>query len=45
VGCAECVVAEFPPMIFMATTKLKFLPNPKLEEERAGLGGDGMSYG
>jgi beta-xylosidase len=39
------LLQKFPAEVFMATTKLKFLPNPKLEEERTGLVVMGMSYG
>jgi beta-xylosidase len=35
---------KFPAEEFMATTKITFTPNPKLEGERAGLAVMGMSY-
>lgn len=35
---------KFPAEEFMATTKITFTPNPKLEGERAGLAIMGMSY-
>ena len=39
------LLQKFPADVFMATTKLKLVPNPKLEEEKAGLVIMGMSYG
>jgi beta-xylosidase len=35
---------KFPAREFMVTTKLTFKPNPKLENERAGLAVMGLSY-
>lgn len=35
---------KFPAEEFMATTKITFTPNPKLEGERAGLAVMGLSY-
>ncbi|HWB92299.1 MAG TPA: glycoside hydrolase 43 family protein [Puia sp.] len=39
------LLQKFPADVFMATTKLKLIPNPKLDEEKAGLVIMGMSYG
>ena len=38
------LLQKFPAETFMATTKLTFKPNPKLENEKAGLIILGMSY-
>lgn len=38
------LLQKFPTEAFVATTKLKFTPNPKLENEKAGLIVMGMSY-
>jgi beta-xylosidase len=39
------LLQKFPAEAFTATAKLKLVPNPKLDEERAGLVVMGMSYG
>ncbi|WP_133554436.1 glycoside hydrolase family 43 protein [Pedobacter duraquae] len=38
------LLQKFPAEVFTATTKVKFTPNPKLENERTGLVIMGMSY-
>jgi beta-xylosidase len=38
------LLQKFPADEFMVTTKVKFVPNPKLENERAGLVIMGLSY-
>lgn len=38
------LLQKFPTEVFTATTRLKFVPNPKLENERTGLIVMGMSY-
>ena len=39
------LLQKFPADAFMVTTKLRLVPNPKLDEEKAGLVVMGMSYG
>lgn len=43
-GAPNVLQQKFPAEEFMATTKLTFTPNTKLEGERAGLAVMGMSY-
>jgi beta-xylosidase len=40
----QVLLQKFPTEVFTATTKLKFSPNPKLENEKTGLMVMGMSY-
>ena len=40
----QLLLQKFPTEEFTATTKLKFTPNPKLENEKTGLVVMGMSY-
>jgi beta-xylosidase len=40
----QILLQKFPTETFTATTKLKFTPNPKLENEKTGLIVMGMSY-
>lgn len=44
-GVPNVLLQKFPAEAFTATVKLKFTPNPKLENEKAGLVVMGMSYG
>jgi beta-xylosidase len=43
-GAPNVLLQKFPADEFMATTKFTFKPNPKLENERAGLVVMGFSY-
>ncbi|MGZ3951195.1 MAG: beta-xylosidase family glycoside hydrolase, partial [Flavisolibacter sp.] len=38
------LLQKFPADEFMVTTKINFVPNPKLENEKAGLAVMGLSY-
>lgn len=40
----QLLLQKFPTEVFTVTTKLKFSPNPKLENEKTGLMVMGMSY-
>ncbi len=40
----QLLLQKFPAEVFTATTKLKFTPNPKLENEKTGLIVMGMNY-
>ncbi|MCD0488683.1 glycoside hydrolase 43 family protein [Pedobacter sp. MC2016-14] len=40
----QLLLQKFPTEVFTATTKLKFMPNPKLENEKTGLIVMGRSY-
>ena len=43
-GAPNVLLQKFPAEAFMATTKITFKPNPRLENEKAGLTVIGLSY-